>query len=79
MVHTDIPEAPWFVVESDDKKAARLDMMSHLLSTIPYVDRMPAPMKLPKRPAPKGYERPPREHTTYVPDHTSTLLSGRDG
>ncbi len=76
MVHTDIPEAPWYVVESDNKKAARLDMMSHLLSTIPYVDRMPAPMKLPKRPAPKGYERPPREHTTYVPDHTGTLLGG---
>lgn len=73
MVHTDIPEAPWYVVESDNKKAARLDMMSHLLSTIPYVDRMPAPMKLPKRPAPKGYERPPRDHATYVPDHSSTL------
>jgi polyphosphate kinase len=79
MVHTDIPEAPWYVVESDNKKAARLDMMSHLLSTVPYVDRMPAPMKLPKRPAPKGYERPPREHTTYVPDHTGTLLGEQHG
>ena len=38
MVHTDIPEAPWYVVESDVKRHARLNMMAHLLSTIPYVD-----------------------------------------
>jgi len=73
MVHTDIPEAPWFVVESDSKKRARLNMMAHLLSTIPYVN-VPLPaLELPKRPAPTGYERPPREHTTYVPDHSATL------
>jgi polyphosphate kinase 2 len=73
MVHTDIPEAPWFVVESDVKKRARLNMMAHLLSTIPYVD-VPAPtLELPPRPESTGYERPPREHTTYVPDHCSSL------
>ena len=38
MVHTDIPEAPWYVVESDVKKEARLNMMAHLLSTIPYTE-----------------------------------------
>ena len=38
MVHTDIPEAPWYVVESDSKKRARLNVMAHLLSTIPYVE-----------------------------------------
>ncbi len=42
-VHTDIPEAPWYVVESDDKRSARINMIAHLLSTIPYQDvqRMP--------------------------------------
>ena len=73
MVHTDIPEAPWYVVESDSKKRARLNMMAHLLSTIPYAE-VPAPsLTLPERPEPKGYERPPREQTTYVPDHAATL------
>jgi polyphosphate kinase len=75
MVHTDIPEAPWYVVESDDKKRARLNMMAHLLSTIPYVD-LPGPaISIPPRPAARGYERTPREHATYVPDHCETLLS----
>jgi polyphosphate kinase 2 len=73
MVHTDIPEAAWYVVESDDKKRARLNMMAHLLSTIPYVELPMSHLTLPKRPAPKGYERPPREHTTYVPDHCASL------
>jgi polyphosphate kinase 2 len=73
MVHTDIPEAPWYVVESDDKKRARLNMMAHLLSTIPYTEVPRPPLELPPRPKPKGYERPPREQTTYVPDHSATL------
>ncbi len=73
MVHTDIPEAPWYVVESDVKKRARLNMMAHLLSTIPYTDVAPAALELPPRPEPRGYRRPPREHTTYVPDHSATL------
>jgi polyphosphate kinase 2 len=73
MVHTDIPGAPWYVVESDAKKRARLNMMAHLLSTIPYVDVPAAPLELPPRPEPKGYQRPPRENTTYVPDHSATL------
>ncbi len=73
MVHTDIPEAPWYVVESDVKKRARLNMMAHLLSTIPYTDVPPPALQLPPRPAPRGYERPPREHATYVPDHCAGL------
>jgi polyphosphate kinase 2 len=73
MVHTDIPEAPWYVVESDSKKRARLNTMAHLLSTLPYVDVPRPPIQIPPRPAPKGYERPPREHATYVPDHSATL------
>jgi polyphosphate kinase 2 len=74
MVHTDLPEAPWYVVESDVKKRARLNMMAHLLSTIPYV-AVPEPViKLPDRPKPTGYERPPRDQATYVPDHVAMLL-----
>lgn len=73
MVHTDIPEAPWYVVEGDVKKRARLNMMSHLLSTIPYADTPPPALKLPPRPKSKGYERTPREHATYVPDHCAEL------
>ncbi len=50
MVHTDIPEAPWFVVESDSKKRARLNMMAHLLSTIPSVEVPQPALSLPERP-----------------------------
>ena len=73
MVHTDVPEAPWFVVESDIKREARVNMMAHLLSTLPYVDVPPPTLELPRRPSSKGYERTPREHATYVPDHYATL------
>ena len=74
MVHTDVPEAPWYVVESDIKRQARLNMMAHLLSTLPYTE-VPAPeLDLPPRPKSRGYERTPREHATYVPDHYASLL-----
>ena len=74
MVHTDIPQAPWYVVESDDKRAARLNMMAHLLSTLPYTDVAKPSMHLPGRPRPTGYQRPPREQTTLVPDHVGSLI-----
>jgi len=75
LVHTDTPASPWFIVESDIKKHARLNMMAHLLSTIPYEDVPHEKVELPDRPkASSGYERPPRELSTYVPDHTATLL-----
>jgi polyphosphate kinase len=77
MVHTDIPEAPWFVVESDDKRRARINMIAHLLSTIDYHDVTRVPLKLPKRPASTGYERPPRSSQTYVPDHAASLDGDR--
>ena len=48
MVHTDIPEAPWFVVDSDDKRRARINMIAHLLSTLDYHDVRRVPLKLPK-------------------------------
>ncbi|MET8808993.1 polyphosphate kinase 2 [Streptomyces sp. NPDC004546] len=73
MVHTDIAEAPWYVVESDDKRRARLNMMAHLLSSVPYHEVPPPVLELPERPPSTGYERPPRDLQTYVPDHTAQL------
>jgi polyphosphate kinase 2 len=75
MVHTDTKVSPWFVVESDIKKHARLNMISHLLSTIPYQE-VPAPeVELPQRLTSTGnYQRPPRELSTYVPDYAATLI-----
>jgi polyphosphate kinase len=74
MVHTDILEAPWWVVDSDDKRRARLNMISHLLSTVPYdASATPPPLELPERPPSRGYQRPPRDTQRYVPDHAATL------
>lgn len=78
MVHTDIPESPWYVVEGDVKKEARLNMMAHLLSTIPYAEVAQERLEVPDRPPSTGYQRPPRDLSTYVPDHVATLL-GRNG
>jgi hypothetical protein len=72
-VHTDIPETPWYVVESDDKRSARINMIAHLLSTVPYHEVQRPPLDLPPRPPSTGYERPPRDLQTYVPDHAATL------
>ena len=74
MVHTDIPECPWYVVESDDKRRARLNMIAHLLSTLDYHEVAQPSMKLPKRPKASGYIRPPRDEQHYVPDHAATLM-----
>jgi polyphosphate kinase len=75
-VQTDIPEAPWFVVESADKRRARINAIAHLLSTVPYHAIKPRPLKLPQRPPSQGYVRAPRESQTYVPDHAAELLAG---
>jgi polyphosphate kinase 2 len=76
LVHTDISEAPWYVVESDVKKHARLNMIAHLLSSVPYTEVPTSTITLPPRPMPKGYRRPPRESSTYVPDHVGALIAG---
>jgi len=75
-VHNDIPEAPWYVVDSTDKRSARINMIAHLLSTIPYHAVQPRPLELPSRPASQGYVRAPRESQTFVPDHAAELLAG---
>ncbi|MDT8307606.1 MAG: polyphosphate kinase 2 [Anaerolineae bacterium] len=65
--YTDTKVSPWWVVDSDDKKKARLNMISHLLSMIPYEDRMPGPVELPPRDDDGMYVRMPFEEQTFVP------------
>ena len=66
-VHTDIPEARWNVVESDVKRNARINCISHLLDAIPYEHRKEEPVKLPERQDDEGYVRPPRRHLRLRP------------
>ncbi|MFJ9356343.1 polyphosphate kinase 2 [Streptomyces mirabilis] len=73
LVHTDVSEAPWYIVESDDKRRARLNMIAHLLGSVPYHEVKPPVLELPPRPPSTGYVRPPRDLQTYVPDHVATL------
>lgn len=72
-VHTDTVDAPWYVVESDDKRSARLNMIAHLLASVPYADVALPSLTLPSRPRSRGYERPSKELQTPVPDHAATL------
>jgi hypothetical protein len=65
---TDIKQAPWYVVEADDKRRARLNCISHLLSMIPYEDVIPPPLELSERRSDEHYVRPPISDQTFVPD-----------
>ncbi|MCX6154898.1 MAG: polyphosphate kinase 2 [Candidatus Kapabacteria bacterium] len=64
--YTDIKQAPWFSIDANDKKRARLNCISHLLSTIPYEDAAPEPMELPERKIRSSYIRPPMEDINWV-------------
>ena len=66
--HTDIKQAPWYVVNSDDKKRARLNCITHLLSCIPYQNIEPEKIELPERQKNKGYVRPPVSDQTLIPE-----------
>ena len=66
--YTDIKQVPWYVVNADVKKRARLNCISHLLSLIPYEDLTPKPIKLPPRKIIRGYVRPPLSDQTFVPE-----------
>ena len=66
--YTDIKQAPWYVVDADDKKRARLNCISHLLSVIPYEDLTPEPIKLPPRQENISYVRPPASEQNFVPE-----------
>jgi polyphosphate kinase 2 len=65
--HTDIKQIPWYVVNADNKKSARLNVIRHLLSTVPYEDLTPEPMKLPALDRRK-YVRPPMTDQNFVPE-----------
>ena len=65
---TDTKQSPWYVVNADDKKRARLNCISHILSQIPYENILPPPMELPPRKPASGYIRPPMDQQTFVPD-----------
>ncbi|NKQ52061.1 polyphosphate kinase 2 [Amycolatopsis sp. K13G38] len=73
ILYTDIPEAPWSIVDSDDKRRARLNMIAHLLDSVPYREVPPPAMRLPHRPPADGYRRPSKNPGSYVPDHAASL------
>lgn len=66
---TDIEQAPWYTVEADDKRRARLNCIAHILSCVPYEDATPPPLELPPRRLPdESYDRPPKSAHHIVPD-----------
>ena len=69
----DIPEAPWWTVESDDKRAARINCITHLLSSIPYKRIEHPKLDMPPRQDAGDYVRPPRSLYRHVPDAASRL------
>ena len=66
--YTDTKDSPWWVVNAEEKKRARLNMIHHLLSMVPYEDVLPKELKLTPRPPDKGYARPPIESQTFIPE-----------
>ena len=67
-LYTDIPQAPWYVVDANDKRRARLNCIHHLLSMIPHQDIKPPPIELPELQGDIGYIRPPMDSQKFVPD-----------
>ncbi|WP_090713139.1 polyphosphate kinase 2 [Mycetocola miduiensis] len=70
---TDTPEAPWWTVESDDKRSSRLNTIAHLLSQVPYEQSEPAKVKIPERPDANETDRPDIDEQNFVPDHAGSL------
>ncbi|MEO8908083.1 MAG: polyphosphate kinase 2 [Microbacteriaceae bacterium] len=71
---TDLSETPWWTVESDDKRASRINAIHHLLAQVPYEYLLPEKIPIPDRPQAKDLDRPPRENNKYVHDHAATLF-----
>src|SRR3954454_6116230 len=67
-LHTSTPEAPWYTVEAEDKRRARLNCIGHVLDSIPHEDVLPPPIELPKRPPLEDYVRPDRGENTVILD-----------
>jgi polyphosphate kinase 2 (PPK2 family) len=67
--HTNIKQAPWYTVEADDKRRARLNCVAHILSMVPYEDATPPPLNLPpRRPPDESYVRPPKSDQNIIPE-----------
>ncbi|MER7071540.1 polyphosphate kinase 2 [Terrabacter sp. NPDC000476] len=79
MAATSTDWAPWHVVESEDKRRSRVNVMHHLLASIPHEQVRPDVPPVPARPAPRGYERPPQADQNYVPDHAASVLAAAKG
>ncbi|AHW63447.1 Putative RNA polymerase sigma factor [Corynebacterium glyciniphilum AJ 3170] len=76
--HTDTPAAPWYTVESEDKKRSRINVINHILSSVPWEKVEHTPPRIPERPeVASDYERPPRTEFRYVPDLASSLEQGK--
>lgn len=69
--YTDIEQAPWYVVNADEKKRARLNCIRHLLSSVPYKSIRKEKIALPERQSDVGYVRPPINEQNFVPDYYS--------
>ena len=76
-VHTDVDPARWNVVEAEDKRRARLNMIHHLLDSIPYTPVERPALELPERPPSTGYRRTERSLQNEVPDYAATLGTGK--
>ncbi|TFC80383.1 polyphosphate kinase 2 [Cryobacterium cheniae] len=70
---TDLSYAPWWTIESDDKRASRINSIKHLLTQIPYEHREPKKVTIPDRPDANEYDRPPHDEANFVTDHAKTL------
>ena len=70
---TDLPETPWWTIESDDKRASRINAIHHILEQLPYTYLLPEKITIPDRPKAIELDRPPRESNKYVHDHAATL------
>ncbi len=68
LLATDTSYAPWYIVNADNKRRARLNCISHLLSIIPYKDLDRGKVKLPDRQKPRGYAEPKNRHYNFVPE-----------
>lgn len=79
LVHTDIPEAKWNVIESEDKRRARINMIADLLHTVPFTEVEQPVLKLPKRPPSTGYVRMSRDLQHHVPDYAAEVEAGTAG